>query len=72
MQAHGHAAVVIIIFMVRGGLESCLSTVITQGLHKSGTFGQLLSIISFARMGIYKPTSILGVLPLEARDSLVS
>lgn len=27
MQAYGHAAVVIIMFMVRGGLESCLTTV---------------------------------------------
>lgn len=32
MQAHGHAAVVIIIFMVRGGLESCLSTVNYTGI----------------------------------------
>lgn len=70
LQAYGHAAVVIIIFLVRGGLESCLSTGNYTG--KVWDLWPILIIISFVRMATYKNhINIGGSCLLEPRDSLL-
>lgn len=51
MQARGHAAVVIIIFMVRGGLEGCLITVNYTGIAQVWDLGPALEYYLICKDG---------------------